>query len=308
VFKDGPVRFGSFFHGERYDANKEAAVEGWTTTAYNDRNWKTPDVITQRNWVNFDFMARYDVPVRVRETLTAKQVMPVHSADGHTYIYDMGVNMVGVPFVTIPAGWLKKGDTVILRYAEQLYPGLKGDEKYYTDTYGKKGRDIAGRLLHETVRAAFATDFYIAKDDGQAIIRPTTTYHGYQYIQITIPGRKGALPVENVKGRVLSSDELPTGQYEAVTAGNNRTGKLVNQLFKNIQRSQLGNFFTIPTDCPQRNERMGWTGDAQAYVRTATYNSDVQNFFRQWMVALRAYQGVGSVTEAPGGLGSTVPT
>jgi alpha-L-rhamnosidase len=220
----------------------------------------------------------------------------------------MGLNMVGVPSITIPAGWLKKGDTVILRYAEQLYPGFKGDEKYYVDTYGKKGKDIAGRPLYETLRAAFVTDFYTAKDDGAVTIQPTTTYRGYQYIQITIPGHKGALPVENVQGLALSSDELPTGHYEAVTADNNRTGKMVNQLFKNIQRSQLGNFFTIPTDCPQRNERMGWTGDAQAYTRTATYNSDVLNFFRQWMVALRADQGVGSATEAPGGIGSTVPT
>jgi len=235
-------------------------------------------------------------------------VMPTYSADRHTYTYDMGVNMVGVPMVTIPAGYLKKGDVVILRYAEQVYPGLKGDEKYYVDTYGRKGRDIAGRPLYETVRAAFVTDFYIAKDDGAVKITPTTTYRGYQYIQITIPGHKGPLPVDNVKGRVLSSDELPSGHYEAVTSDKNRTGMLVNQLFKNIQRSQLGNFFTIPTDCPQRNERMGWTGDAQAYVRTATYNSNVLNFFRQWMVALRADQGVGSATEAPGGIGSTVPT
>jgi alpha-L-rhamnosidase len=106
----------------------------------------------------------------------------------------------------------------------------------------------------------------------------------------------------------MSSDNLPTGTYVATTADGNKTAKLVNQLIKNIQRSQLGNFFTIPTDCPQRNERMGWTGDAQAYTRTATYNSDVQNFFRQWMVALRADQGVGSDKDAPGGIGSTVPT
>ena len=308
VYKDGPLRYGGFFHGERYDANKETAVEGWTTTGYDDSRWTAADVIPQRSWVDFDMMARYDAPVRVRETLTAKQVMPVHSADGHTFIYDMGLNMVGVPSVTIPAGWLHKGDTVILRYAEQLYPGLKGDEKYYVDTYGKKGKNLAGRPLYETTRIALATDFYVAKDDGPATIQPTTTYHGYQYIQITLPSHKGPLSVEHVKGRVLSSDEIPTGRYEAITADNNRTGKLVNQLFKNIQRSQLGNFFTIPTDCPQRNERMGWTGDAQAYVRTATYNSHVFNFFRQWMVALRADQGVGNATEAPGGIGSTVPT
>ena len=308
TYKEGPIRYGSFFHGERYDANKEAAVEGWSTASYNDHSWQAADVIPQRSWINFDFMARYDAPIRVREILPAVRVMPTHSADGHSYIYDMGVNMVGVPSVTIPAGWLKKGDVVILRYAEQVYPGLKGDEKYYVDTYGKKGRDIAGRPLHETMRVAFATDFYTAKDEGAVVIQPSTTYHGYQYIQVTIPGHKGPLPLENVTGKTLSSDELSTGRYEAVTTDNNRTGKLVNRLFKNIQRSQSGNFFSIPTDCPQRNERMGWTGDAQAYVRTATYHSDVFNFFRQWMVALRADQGVGSATEAPGGIGSTVPT
>ncbi|MDR2473655.1 MAG: glycoside hydrolase family 78 protein [Tannerella sp.] len=297
VCNDGPIRYGSFFNGERYDANKEDAIEGWTTAVYDDAKWTKADIIHQREWVNFDIKARYDAPVRVRETLTAQRLTPTHSADQHTYIYDMGTNMVGVPSVTIPAGWLKKGDTVILRYAEQLYPKLKNDKK-----------TIAGRPLYETMRGAFVTDFYVAKDDHQAIIEPTTTYRGYQYIQITLPNHKGALPVENVKGLVLSSDELPTGHYHAVTADNNKTGKLVNQLFKNIQRSQLGNFFTIPTDCPQRNERMGWTGDAQAYVRTATYNSDVLNFFRQWMVILRADQGTGSDTEAPGGIGNTVPT
>ena len=308
TFKDGPIRFGSFFQGERYDANYEAAVENWKNVGFNDNAWQPAEVIAQRDWVNFDFMARYDEPVKVRETLTAQRVMPTHSADQHTFIYDMGVNMVGVPQITIPAGYLQKGDVVILRYAEQLYPGFKGDEKYYVDTYGSKGKNIAGRPLYETFRAALATDFYVAKGSGEVVIQPTTTYRGYQYIQITLPNHKGALPTANIKGLVMSSDNLPTGTYVATTADGNKTAKLVNQLIKNIQRSQLGNFFTIPTDCPQRNERMGWTGDAQAYTRTATYNSDVQNFFRQWMVALRADQGVGSDKDAPGGIGSTVPT
>jgi hypothetical protein len=85
---------------------------------------------------------------------------------------------------------------------------------------------------------------------------------------------------------LLSSNSVPAGTYEAVTTDSVVT-KHVNQLFNNIRRSQLGDFFNIPTDCPQRNERMGWTGDAQAYLRTATYNADVRNFYRQWMVALR---------------------
>lgn len=307
VYKDGPLRYGSFFQGERYDANREEAVSGWTTRQYNDNAWSRPDIIEPHPWANFSIVARYDEPVRVRETLTAQKVCKVHSNDNHTYIYDIGTNMVGVVEVTIPDGWLEKGDTVIIRYAEQLYPGLKGDEAYYVDTYGKKGKKIAGRPLYETTRAALSTDFYIARGNKGVTIRPTTTYHGFRYVQITLPSHKGALPLQYVKGLVLSSDNLPTGRYEAVTA-DCITGGLVNQLFKNIQRSQLGNFFTIPTDCPQRNERMGWTGDAQAYVRTASYNSDVRNFFREWMRMLRADCSVGKDMEVPGGIGCTIPT
>lgn len=315
VFKNGPIEYGTFFHGERYNSDKESSisvsgnVRGWATNAYNDNNWGKAVIVKQRDWIRFGVKARYDQAVCVAEILEAKQVTGVHSNDEHTYTYDMGVNMVGVPSVKIPAGWLKRGDLVIFRYGEQLYPGLPGDSPEYIDMYGNSttGKNIAGRILHETYRAALATDFYTAGSSNQVVIQPSTTYRGYQYIQITIPGHAGPLPVENVKGLVLSSDQLPSGTYEATTS-DTKTGSLINQLFKNIQRSQLGNFFTIPTDCPQRNERMGWTGDAQAYSRTGTYNSDVRNFFRQWMVALRDDQGVGSEKEAPGGIGSTVPT
>ncbi len=315
IFKDGPVVYGSFFNGERYNALKEASVSvgenvnGWATTAYDDSDWMKAEIVEPRDWIDFDLVARYDSPVRVVEELQATEVLETHSQDNHTYTYDMGVNMVGVPSVTIPAGWLNEGDVVIMRYGEQIYPGFPGDKQEYIDLYGYEGtgRAIAGRILTETYRAAFATDFYTAKDSDEVVIQPRSTFRGYQYIQITIPGHEGALPLDHVRGVVLSSDKLPSGTYEAHTA-DGETGALANQLFKNIQRSQLGNFFTLPTDCPQRNERMGWTGDAQAYTRTGIYNSDTRNFYRQWMVALRDDQGIGNDTEAPGGIGSTVPT
>ncbi|MBO0330309.1 family 78 glycoside hydrolase catalytic domain [[Muricauda] lutisoli] len=314
IFTEGPVEYGSFFQGERYNALKEERIavdgnaNGWTTTAYEADGWAHAEVVEPREWIDFEIVSRYDRPVRVVERLQAKELMEVHSTDEKTYTYNMGVNMVGVPSITVPEGWLKKGDTVILRYGEQVYPGLDGDEPQYIDMYGyENGKGIAGRILTENYRAAMATDFYVAKDGAQTVIQPKTTFRGYQYIQITLPDHTGALPLENVIGLSLSSDELPTGTYVAATT-DKETGELANQLFKNIQRSQLGNFFTLPTDCPQRNERMGWTGDAQAYTRTGTYNSDTYNFFRQWMVALRDDQGVGSETEAPGGIGSTVPT
>lgn len=314
IFTEGPVEYGSFFQGERYNAFKEEQIivdgdiNGWTTTAYEAEGWVQAEEVEPREWIDFEIVSRYDRPVGVVERLQATELMKIHSNDESTYTYNMGVNMVGVPSISVPEGWLKKGDTVILRYAEQVYPGLDGDEPQYIDMYGyENGKGIAGRILTENYRAAMATDFYIAKDDGPTVIQPRTTFRGYQYIQITLPNHTGALPLENVVGLSLSSDELPSGTYVATTS-DGETGELANQLFKNIQRSQLGNFFTLPTDCPQRNERMGWTGDAQAYTRTGTYNSDTYNFFRQWMVALRDDQGVGSETEAPGGIGSTVPT
>ncbi len=315
LYKNGPVEYGSFFQGERFNAKKEPNIsvngnnKGWSTVAYEDSKWAKPEIVKQRDWIKSGIVARYDQAVRVAEILQAEKVMDVHSTDNHTYTYNMGLNMVGVPSVTIPSGWLKEGDVVIMRYGEQLYPGFPGDEQEYIDLYGNngKGKNIAGRILTESYRGALATDFYTASNSNEVVIQPSTTYRGYQFIQITIPNHTGPLPLENVRGLVLSSDKLPAGTYKAETT-DNTTGKYVNQLFKNIQRSQLGNFFTIPTDCPQRNERMGWTGDAQAYTRTATYNSDARNFFRQWMVALRNDQGAGSATEAAGGIGSTVPT
>ena len=306
TFDGGPVRAGSFFQGERYDARLEAAVKGWNEPGYDDSAWKPAEKVGTREWVDPDITARVDGLVQVREVIQARGRNYL-DGDDHTYIYDMGVNMVGVPEITIPAGWLKRGDVVILRYAEQLYPGAPGDPDEYVRRFGPKGRNIAGHMLFETNRSAMDTDFYIAAGDGEALIRPRSTWRGYQFIQITIPSHASPLPLDHVKGIVLSSCEMPTGTYEAVTA-DGQTGELANRLFRNIQRSQLGNFFTLPTDCPQRNERMGWTGDAQVYSRTASYNADVLNFFRQWMTALRDDQGRGSLRDVPGSVVSTVPS
>lgn len=319
LFKEGPVEYASMFQGQRYNANKEAAIEGWNTSKYDASSWKKPEIVKQRDWINFNLIARRDKPVREVERLKAIRVLNTHSDNKTTYTYDMSVAMVGVPSVTIPAGSLKEGDKVILRFGEEIYPGNEDSPNKatpqgvtYESLYGQNGSyraGVAGRVLHDTYRAALATDFYIANkadETREVVIEPHFTYRGYRYIQITVPNRTSPLPLENVKGIVLSSEPV-TGTYEGVTT--DETGKLISQLFKNIQRSQLGNFFSIPTDCPQRNERMGWTGDAQAYSRTATYNGDVQSFFRQWMVALRNDQGVGGRNGDPaGGIGSTVPT
>ncbi len=320
VYKDGPVRNGSHLQGERYDANKEAAIEGWKTNDYNDEAWKSAEIIVPKPGINFELIGRRDNPVRERERLTAKTVLNTHSADEKTWTYDMGVNMVGVPSITIPAGSLQANAVVIIRFGEVIYPGnsdspntMHPDGYTYESLYGNEGtyrKGAAGKILHESYRGAMSTDFYIAKPadaTADVVIEPHFTFHGYRYIQITIPSRTTALPLENVKGIVLSSSELLTGTYKATTSDDNKTGTLANAFLRNVQRSQLGNFFSLPTDCPQRNERMGWTGDLQAYSRTATYNGDSQGFLRQWMVAVNDDQSIGNANTPAGGIGGTVP-
>lgn len=325
AFTDGPNRYADNFQGVVYDARQEPAVANWTERTYRNTllsKWGAPDVITPKPELNFDFMARQDEPVHEVERLTAQRVLETHSDDGLTWTYDMGVNMVGVPSVTIPAGTLKAGDEVYFRFGEDIYPGNSDSQNEtwpgpdprvyeptpYSELYGPDGTyrpDAAGKILTDTYRGALAMDTYVASAQDatrDVVITPNFTFRGYRYIEITVPGRTEALPLENVEGVVLSSIDMPEGTYEATTSDDNYTADLVNQFFKNVQRSQLGNFFSLPTDCPQRNERMGWTGDLQAYARSATYNSqDTQAFLRQWMVALRDAQG------ANGSVGTTVP-
>ncbi len=307
-YKDGPLRSGSFVDGEFYDARREPYVAGWNSDASFDASaWIAPAVIDRRDWEEFYLMGRYDRTIQVCDTITATELMPAHSSDGRTYIYNMGTNLTGAPRISIPKGWLAANDTVIIRLSEQVYPGGRGDLEVYENTYGVNGMGLTGRQLRDNYRNAMATIFYVAKGAEEVVISPISLYCGYQYIQITIPNHSGSLPLSNVQALVLSSDALPTGTYHAETS-DGTTGELVNQLFSNIQRSQLGNFQTIPTDCPQRDERMGWTGDAQVYCRTASYNSDVYNFFRQWMVSVRADQQIASDWCPAGGIGFTVPT
>ena len=325
AFNDGPNRYADNFQGVTYDASKEPNITNWTKTSYKDAlfsKWSTPDVIALKSELKPEIIARQDTPVHEVERLTAKRVLETHSSDDTTWTYDMGVNMVGVPNITIPAGTLQAGDKVIFRFGEAIYPGNSdspnknwpgpdprvSDPTPYADLYGASGSyrpGVAGRILSDTYRAALAEDVYVASAadaNRDVVIKPNFTFRGYQYIEITVPGRQTALPLKNVEGIVLSSIDLPESTYEATTSDDNHTGKLATQFFKNAQRSQLGNFFSLPTDCPQRNERMGWTGDLQAYARSATYNStDTQSFLRQWLIALRDAQGVN------GGIGDTVP-
>ncbi len=255
---DGPVGLASLFQGERYDATLEEAEGTWTEAAV---------VVTRKPFTSPKLTVRGDDPVHVIREIQAAACLGEAREGSGAWIYDMGENLVGVPEIRIPAEYARAGEKLTIRYAEILYPEL--------EEYTAQG--VSGLLMVENLRTALATDFYTMKE-GEQTFCPDLTFHGYRYIEIT--GPETPLPAECVGMKVLSSLD-PTVTYES-------SNELTNRLMANIVNSTTGNYLSIPTDCPQRDERMGWTGDAQVYALSASYVADTYNFMRQWMDTVRA--------------------
>ena len=264
-FTDGPVRLASFFQGERYDATKEEQVACWTEPGFTG-DWGQASVVeTRQPFAHPRLVTRFDNPVHVIRTTEAVEYLG-ETRPG-SYLYDMGENVSGVPLITIPDALARPGVTVTVRFAEVLYPEL--------EEYVNAG--VNGLLMVENLRSALATDFYTMKDSGN-VIAPDLTFHGYRYVEIT--GLDEALPVENVQKQVLSSLDA-SASYES-------SNPLANRLFANIVNSTTSNYISLPTDCPQRDERLGWTGDAQVFALSGSYVADTYPFMRQWMETVRA--------------------
>jgi alpha-L-rhamnosidase len=280
-FGAGPVIYSSLDFGEVYDATKEHAVEGWATAAYNDSQWKKAVVVPLQGTAfigpDIGFLGRPGTPLdydklslvgqignsaSVLQTLTAKSVKEVRPG---VFVYDMGQNMVGVPRIQLSEGAAGK---VTLRYAEILYPDLK-----------QSGKNT-GMIMTENYRAAMSQDVFAVKA-GPQVIQPRFTSHGYQYIEIT--GIDKALPLSSVEGLVISSVQELAADYKT-------SNDKVNRLWSNLVWSNIDNFLTIPTDCPQRNERMGWSGDISVFSRTSTYVSNADQFLTRHMYAMRDVQ------------------
>jgi len=171
------------------------------------------------------------------------------------YVFNMGQNFAGRVRLKVKG---KAGTKVVLRFAEMLHKD--------------------GSIMTENLRRARCTDTYIFRGNGKdEIWEPRFTYHGFQYVELT--GYPGKPDLGAITGIVLHSAAPVAGSFECSNA-------MVNKLYSNITWTQRANFFDIPTDCPQRDERLGWTGDAQIYIRSATYNMDVAVFFKKWLVNL----------------------
>ena len=247
-FAYGPLLEADLLMGESYDARLE--FTGWDKPGFDDRGWQAARVVNG-NGISLDAMR--GPPIRVQHTFKARLVSDAAARPpGRVRRYDLGQNLAGRMRLRLKG---PAGATVTLRHAEML--------------------DHEGRLAVANLRTARATDhFTLRGDPAGETFEPRFTFHGFRYVELE--SRDPGVEVEELTGVVLHTDLPVTGEFSC-------SDPLVNQLQKNIQWSQRGNFLDVPTDCPQRDERLGWTGDAQVFIRTAVFNLEAAGFFTKWL-------------------------
>jgi len=232
-----------FLMGEVYDARHEP--EGWARPGFDARGWNPVDVGAE---VSPRLEAHAGPPVRV-----VREFQPVATwaVGDDTYVCDLGQNIAGFVRLRVRAA---AGREIVLRHAERLTP----ERTIYTTN----------------LRGARATERYVCSGKGEELYEPRFTFHGFQYVEVT--GLGHAPRPGEITGLAVTSDAPFVGTLET-------SEPALSRLMENIRWTQRMNFIDIPTDCPQRDERLGWTGDAQIYVRTATWNADVHAFFTKWL-------------------------
>ncbi|HEY3219906.1 MAG TPA: family 78 glycoside hydrolase catalytic domain [Gemmatimonadales bacterium] len=248
----GPVLASDIYGGETYDARRE--LSGWAgaATPYDDRDWGAVALLDPPPAV---LVAALSAPVRrVRELRPVK----IGRAPSGETLFDLGQNFTGWARLQVlgPAG-----TTVTLRFGEVL--------------------DREGNLYTANLRGASQTDRYILRGGPREVYEPHFTFHGFRYVAVA--GLPGPADSSTITGIAVSSDLSQTGTL--VTSDS-----LLNRLQQNIVWGQRSNFLDVPTDCPQRDERLGWTGDAQVFARTAGFNMDVAGFFAKWLSDVAADQ------------------
>lgn len=250
-----PITLASIYDGEHYDARLEQP--DWDQPSYDDSLWSGVKVAK----LPYDHLiAQENWAVRVTEILTPVKV--IHTPAGET-VLDMGQNMVGRIRVT---GIIPAKTHYVIHHAEIL--------------------DQQGNFYRGNLRTAKQAVHYIANDQQDRKINhvPRFSFQGFRYIQIEgLDHLTDQQLLEMVTGEVMHSDMPITGSFEC-------SHPLVNQLQRNIVWGQRGNFLDVPTDCPQRDERLGWTGDAQVFIRTAAFNYNIAPFFQKWLHDLSADQ------------------
>ena len=250
---NGPIRLASIYDGELYDANFE--IQDWNTIAFNDEKWESVETEALSNTVKLAPKRHHTVKNQV--ILNDVEIVSIKE---NASVFNVKQNIVGVPRLKVP---MKKGDTLKIRFSEML---LK-DNVFYTKNY----------------RSAKSTDYYIAAKDGVIEYTPKFTFHGFQYIELSGYDKNAKPDASWVQGIAQHSNFKINGTFTS-------SHKKLNQLQQNITWGLRDNFFDIPTDCPQRDERLGWTGDAQVIAPTALFNYSTHAFWTAWLQSLRENQ------------------
>jgi alpha-L-rhamnosidase len=265
---EGPVRVSEIYNGETYDARKE--LQGWNKPGFKDLSWQP---VKEQNYLMNNLVGTYNEPVRMHESFGLVRVFTTPKGER---VIDLGQNLVGWENIRLVNG--KSGDTITVDHAEVL--------------------DKNGNFYTDNLRAAKSENTYILSGAVEERLIPHFTFHGFRYLRIK--GYTGEIRngLDINKASEVSGNKSQTLYISAVTLYSDmeQTGSfscsnpLLNQLQHNIQWGQKGNFLDVPTDCPQRDERLGWTGDAQAFSRTAGFNMGVNNFFSKWLKDVAADQ------------------
>lgn len=240
---NGPILESDIYNGEKYDARLE--MTGWDNAGFDDGKWEN---VTEIEAPKTQLVAPQGVPVKAIEEIEPVKLLTTPKGE---VVFDLGQNMVGWVRLKVNG---KKGDVVILKFAEVL--------------------DRDGHFYTANLRAAKATDTYILKGGGVETYEPKFTFHGFRFVKVE--GLAAPPQLDQITGIVVHSAMKPTGSFSC-------SEPLINQLQHNIQWGQKGNFLDVPTDCPQRDERLGWTGDAQVFAPTAAFNFNVAAFYTKWM-------------------------
>ncbi|MCD4709953.1 MAG: glycoside hydrolase family 78 protein [Bacteroidales bacterium] len=246
---------GPIIASDIYNGEKYDATKelhGWSSPGYDDSGWQK----TRKADVSKTKLVAVEGPV-VRVVNELEPLSIEKTGDG--WLVDMGQNMVG--WIRIKASG-ESGDVITLRHAEVL--------------------DKEGKMYYDNLRSADQINTFIMKGGSEELFEPHFTFQGFRFVMVS--GYPGELTADRIRGMVIHSDMEPSGTFEC-------SDSLINQLQHNIVWGLKGNFLDVPTDCPQRDERLGWTGDAQAFAPTACFNMNAASFYTKWLKDLAIDQG-----------------
>ncbi|GAB4133340.1 MAG: hypothetical protein Kow0040_15490 [Thermogutta sp.] len=239
----GPILANNEYDGEEYDARLE--MPGWNRAGFDDGKWQSAQLVEPPAG---RLVAQNMEPIRVTETLRPKSVREVRPG---MFIFDMGQNMVGWCRLHVEG---PRGQVVQLRFAETIRED--------------------GSLYLDNIRGAKVTDRYVLKGTGREVWEPRFTYHGFRYVEVT--GYPGRPDLDALEGRVVHDDMPQAGEWAS-------SNELLNRIYRNVFWGVRGNYRSIPTDCPQRDERQGWLGDRSAESKGETFLFLNAPLYAKWL-------------------------